>query len=468
MVCGTWSALLLGACASSTEVMAPRSAVPTLPGVDSTVVVQASELAASSFALDPVRAAEAREEGRATMRLVDSLLNDPTLEHLRPPTDSSTVRGDATARFNAGADALESLARADTIQAALLLRQAAEHFEEALRLDAFDEETRYWLARVYQMLADHYGSIDAVDRRVRILKRLVAMHQNRHDYVALLGEAVEQLGTREAGVQSGALWERAAQIAQDDADLDPGPDASVDSAAVFAYYVRAMRAFVQGGRSLLASAALDQADQWARNANERILLGEERAWLRWDGGNLATRQRYDELLIMMQSHPAEAALGFADLLSRVGTPTARLDTEHQLALAWYATDRHGDAIDRIRGLIDRAIGDQLARIRDDYAVMAYNLAQEERRAGNLTAALAYLLQSEQSGASIAPLAAYDAAILLVNNPVAALDRAHVADAGIDQLDPERQVDLLRYMAELYRRTGDRDRARIYVERLAAR
>ena len=55
--------------------------------------------------------------------------------------------------------------------------------------------------------------------------------------------------------------------------------------------------------------------------------------------------------------------------------------------------------------------------------------------------------------------------MAVNNPTAALEHARVAEAGIEHLDPDLQTDLLQYMAELYRRLGDRGRSRIYAERV---
>ena len=102
---------------------------------------------------------------------------------------------------------------------------------------------------------------------------------------------------------------------------------------------------------------------------------------------------------------------------------------------------------------------------DDYAVMSYNLAQTLRQAGDLERALAYLLQSASLNSPTAARAAFDASILLRNNLDAAIKYARMAEARLDALGGSERNALTRYLAELYRRSGDRERAKVYINRL---
>ncbi|MDE2770863.1 MAG: hypothetical protein OXI44_06775 [Bacteroidota bacterium] len=99
--------------------------------------------------------------------------------------------------------------------------------------------------------------------------------------------------------------------------------------------------------------------------------------------------------------------------------------------------------------------------------MTYNLAQTLRQAGDLDRALAYLLQSASLNAPAAARAAFDASILLRNNLDAAIKYARMAEARIDALGGSERNALTRYLAELYRRSGDRERAKVYIDRLHA-
>ena len=287
-------------------------------------------------------------------------------------------------------------------------------------------------------------------------------NQDRHDYIALLAEAQEEIPTEASGMTAGALWERAAQVALDDAEM--GLRATPDSAALFAYHVRASRAFVVANRSLLARASLSSAQVWQRTEQERALIHADSIWLAWDDGNLTARKRFDVLLSEVSVNPEKAADGLLDLLESVQNPDARIQVRHQLALARYASGSEEQSVRLMQALVRE--DPHQKKLAEDYAVMTYNLAQQLRRGGDLRGALAYLLQCASLDAQIAARAAFDAALLLRNNLDAAIRYAHIAEARIDTLDHDIRNALFRYLAELYRRNGDRHRAREYIGYLA--
>ncbi|MCY3630841.1 MAG: hypothetical protein OXI05_09140 [Bacteroidota bacterium] len=448
--------LLVAGCSVPPRIVEPlKPASPMLPGVDSTQIQMAWQLAEASFARDAEAAARAAEEGRRLAALADSLL---------PPVPVSQVRDTARALvlFHAGVDLLEQYSETDSLQALELLKNAAAKFEEALEADAFDDEARQWLARLYQTLAERFQQIGAIQDQLRVLQRLVMWNQDRHDYIALLAAAQGEIPTEASGMTAGALWERAAQVALDDAEM--GLRATPDSAALFAYHVRASRAFVVANRGLLARASLSSAQIWQRTEQERALIHADSIWLDWDDGNLTARKRFDVLLSEVSVNPEKAAGGLLDLLESVQNPDARIQVRHQLALARYASGSEEQSVRLMQALVRE--DPHQRKLAEDYAVMAYNLAQQLRRGGDLRGALAYLLQCASLDAQIAARAAFDAALLLRNNLDAAIRYAHMAEARIDTLDQDERNALFRYLAELYRRNGDRHRAREYIGYLA--
>ena len=448
--------LLIAGCSVPPRIVEPPTpASPMPPEIDSTQIQMAWQLAEASFARDAEAAAHAAEEGRKLAALADSFLLSAPVSQVR-----DTAR--AVVLFHAGVDLLGQYSEADSLQALGLLKNAAAKFEEALEADAFDDEARQWLARVYQTLAERFQQTGAIQDQLRVLQRLVMWNQDRHDYIALLAAAQEGMPTEASGMTAGSLWERAAMVALDDVAM--GLREAPDSAALFAYHVRASRAFVMANRSSLARASLSNAQAWQRTDQERTLIHADSIWLAWDDGNLTARKRFDALLSEAFVNPEKAADGLLNLLENVQDPDARIQVRHQLALARYASGAEEQAVRLMQALV--AEDPHQKKLAEDYAVMTYNLAQQLRRGGDLRGALAYLLQCASLDAQIAARAAFDAALLLRNNLDAAIRYAHMAEARIDTLESDERSALFRYLAELYRRSGDRERAREYIGYLA--
>ena len=477
----TLSLLGLAACAAPREFATPASSLaaeaPHVAGVDSVIAATALALAQGSFVDSSVEEAGASraEEGRRLAAMADSLLGGSQPLFLRAPTGPDTmsrvVREGAILTFNEGAQALtQYAAEPDSVRAAALLQRAEGRFEEALAANPFDTEARYWLAQVYELRARRLGQSGANQESVRVLGQLHAMHQDRHDYVALLAAAYDRVETESSGVSAGVLWRRAATIASDDAALDPAGEIAPDANLIFSYLVRSGRAFARGQRSGAALEVLTAAEAWAHAQDDEAFLEEERAWILWDDGNLATRARWDELLALSHDNPEAAIRGLEALLQRVSRPQARREMRHRLALLLYSTGREEEAIMALQGLWREMAQEGspeaslYGRVREDYGAMAFNIAHRRLEEGDRQAALSYLLQSEKTGFQQSARAAYQAAILLRNNVEAALGVALRAERAMEALELREQQALLRFLVELYRRKGDRERARLYVEK----
>lgn len=451
-------------------------------GVDSSVSQAATALADSSFVNSEQQdeASDLVVEGRDLVAEADSLLvlSQDTLAFLRDPvgddTTSAATRETALLAFNEGAQALTSYAdEGDSLEASALLEEAQSHFERALKINPFDSEARYWLARVYSLRASHLGASEEHAKALEVLLRLMQMRQDDHALWANVAKTYEYLGQ---WLDAARMWLTAAQVALDDVEMDPDGGRAADASVLFTYYVRGERAFVMADSSDAALRTLDEALRWAAGPDDEAFLEEERAWLLWDDGNLATRKAWDELLALVDREPEAAVVGMEDLLGQVRQRHARFEVRHRLAVLYYTTDRHERAADSLKSLWHDLVQiwlDQVAspadealveRVREDYGTVTYNLALLRYREGNLRAALAYLLQSEQTGFGQAGRAALEAALMLRNNIEKALEVAERAEEKMGQLEPAEQKKLLRYMVELHRRRGDREAARRYVEK----
>lgn len=445
-------------------------------GVDSATSRAASVLADSSF-VDRRRqqqAAALASEGRALLAEADSLFRlDEAYAFLQTPsgpdTTSASSQAEAVAAFNQGARALKRYTGAvDSVQALALLDEAQVHFEQALRINPFDEEARYWLSRVYTLRASRLGASEKHEKALDILRRLTWMRQDEHGLFASLAATYEHL---EAWTEAALAWQQAARTARDDVALDPEGVHQADSSLLMNYYAKSEQAYVEAGESGPALRALGQAEAWAQTAEDHAFLEEERTWLLWDDGNLETRKTWDTLLSLSRTEPETAIEAMEVLLSQVATRQARYEVRHRLGLLYYEAGNRDQAVDTLQALwrelepkADRTDSELVERVREDYGSVTYNLALARYREGELRAALAYLLQSEKTGFGRAGRAAFDVALLLRNNVDEALEAARRAEARIAQMERNEQKDLLRYMVELYRRKGDREQALRYVQK----
>ncbi len=439
-----------------------------LPGVTPEVLRVAASLASSALVPTDQRAQSALDAAAALdmVRLADSLVGGQLLLE-RGPVDAAASRNAALA-ISSGAEAFEMSAQEeDSLRALALLEDAAARFEAALDANPFDEDAHLWLAHTLVLQGNTFGQLHAFNRAIEVLHELVALAGHRADYVGFLAETYEQVDSVGAALAAGALWLRAAQTTADDAALAPQEGHAPDSAAIFAQLTRSSRAFLDAMRSDLALSALDSAAQWASDRNQVTFLAQERRWILWDGGNLRTRIRFDSLLTIANEAPEAALAGLRALVPRIRSPYARLQTAHEAALLMYRTERWEEAVTALQVLWTHAQdlpadSSLTARVREDYGTITFNVGMARWQEGEHHAALAYLMQSEATGTAQSARAALQVSYLLVNDVDAALSAAHRAEEGWDQLPrPDRQR-LMRLMVELYRRSGDRERAAAYV------
>ena len=329
----------LGICATSCRTAAPvvvidpppTTSTPHWPGVDTTIALIANALADRAL-VPPALQAQGRSETRRAISLAllaDSLLGPTGVFALATGPDTSSASGRRTAidAFNAGAEAVEASAEATNLQAAgEMLEEAAAAFRAALEANPFDEDAYYWLSRVLQAQASAMEEAGAVRSAINVARRLVSMHNHRHDYIAILAEAHERRPSGEGGMDAAALWSRAAQATMDDAHFNGAP---LDSATVFIYHTRSSRAFIAAKEGARALSALERAAPFAATPEEHTYVQAEQQWIGWDSATIGTRIRFDSLQAMAATHPAASVDGLRRLAAVVSTRRAYVEVQHE-------------------------------------------------------------------------------------------------------------------------------------------
>lgn len=461
-------AILLAGCAPREVIITPPPPPPpppspTLPGVDSVFASVADAYARRGRLVDP-RAVEtsrrAIEGGKRLFELADSLS-----ALIPPPVDTTAVPDDAIAegirRYNAGVEFIQQPTLGSEE-----LAGAAEQFQLALEQNPNDADALYWLSRVYELQTERFMEEGAGEDLIQTLSKLTDLHPLRHDYAGLLAQAYESLATEVGWANAGAWWHRASVLIQDEPELSLAANVTLDTSTTFIYLANASRAFIEAGEGSLALATIQDATAFAVSGQEKDYVSGEIDWLTWDTA-ISTRKRFDELMQIAASDPAAAGAGFGDLLVAVTLPQAQVEVRHQRSLALFNSGNPTGGIIEIQQAwkevapMDSTLRE---RVREDYGIMAYSLAIEQRESGELRNALAYLLQSEATGFSGAPLSALTRSILLRSDPEASLEAAEMAEAGWAALDAESRRALLEHMVGLHRRLNNRDKAAEYARR----
>lgn len=319
---------------------------------------------------------------------------------------------------------------------------------------------------MHELQCEALSDSSAGMERVQNLESLTRLHPDCHDYAGLLAAAYEALDAHQDWVKAGAWWHWASSLVQDESALSLDSNAVLHTSSTFIYLANSSRAYIKADEADLALASLAEAAPFATTEDRRAYLAAEQKWITWDAV-LSMRKRIDVLLKLSRDDPSRAVSGLEDLLNQVTRPLARMEVKYQLALATYNAGRTAPGITYLPEAWDEIMSSESelrTRVQEDYGVMAYSLALEKRASGELRDALAYLLQSEATGFSKAPLAALTRSLLLRNDPQASLEAALRAEEGWEALDPQDQRTLLEHLVTLYRRMDKRDQAAKYARR----
>ncbi len=485
----------LWGCGSSAPVIVESEPVsedpvsPPLPGVDSLVIADVLNSFHGTFvrASAETRAEEDFLAGRALFERIDSTLRilngAPPLESLDAPGDSM-VAVDTTAFTEAHTEARRRLIRAaqaqteeDSLLVRTLLAESQGFFESALAFNPLHEEARHQLAQVYSVRAQWLKEEGAWEEMLALLRGLLALRADDHVLWAEVAVVLENMNQFSGAALT---WLQAAEVVLDDAFLAFAPDAerpSPDSLALFTYYVRSYRAFVENRDGEGVRRALSEAQQHATTAEQEEFSRREMDWVLWDHHHFENRLAYDSLQTLFSTDPLAARAGLAWLIPRLTQTSSRLEASYNHALLNWEHNGQEAALDTLQvlwGIVEDSTVAQktpypefVEDIRQTYATVLFTRAQEHRREGSSALAFTYLMQVTEVRSQYTGRAFVEALQLARYNPEQALSLEPRVEEVFDAMEREDQLAYLTLMGNLYRRVGDRDKAQVLLERYRA-
>ena len=462
-------------------------------GLDSAVVARSDALAESLFvSWERQEAAQLqRQTGQQQQEISDALW-----QALGNAADSSmTATADtvqAIGKFNQGAQQLLALQQlqqtgGDPVQlrarSQAHLDSARIYFEAAIRLNPFDANTRLWLARVYQLLAERFLADTRLPEAALMLRRLIRMDRGQHGLHGRLGEvylrmnqwapAKEQFSQAEFVLRETAEF----QVPEGAALNDSTIAAALDSAALFLYVYYQAESDIRLHRADSALANLERALPLARNGEDGATVRRTIDWINWDDGNIRNAEYRDRLIELADAQQyAEAAAGFARLKDGLKNPRAAREIDWRLALLEYShLGREAQALERLSAVVRYYLNDSLQTATaavdtmsetyfNSFGTMCHNQGVQALKDKKLRRALAYFTQSTEVPWPQQAKSYLEIARLSVNNPAKAVDAAGKALATPEQLDGREQQDALRVMVGGLKRLGRFDEAKEYYRR----
>jgi tetratricopeptide (TPR) repeat protein len=483
--------VFLAGCAGSDASRERARIVPGFPhvpaGVDTTVSFIADTIAGHSFvSLDKEDMAETiKQSGKAYVEESDSLW-----KYLTMSRDTSFVVGEddslgAIDAFNRGAEAiieLQNLSRNATDDVVAMVRQnelldrAQKAFEDAIGLNPFDPETKYWLAAVYQRKAVRFSQERDYDRAIEILERLVRIERGDHPIYARLAEsyygkgrwllAAENFGNAERLLRETAFMTPGS--------ITPGELSHADSSALFVYVYYKADSFTRLYNATDALENFNKSLALARSPQERNAAQSMINFINWDDGNIRASFERDSIIALeRRGLLADSEFGYLRLFNTLRSAKARDEIDWRLAVLQFELNKHDQAADRLFRLVQRTPLDPIdgmpvdttyLRYFEDFGIVCFNLGtrylhQERDR----HTALKYYIQATQVPWSNRARSHLEVAKLLHNNLPEAIRHAEAAVTEVHRMSHEDRKELYQLMTQLYRRSGNTDLARRYFE-----
>ena len=480
-----WLALLatpwLHNCATQKHTVYTESDRLEVPaGVDSAVAQVADTLARELF-VPWGRQVQAREKAKMAETEVEK--SNALWQALTAERDSVKLAPEDTVRaiekFNqAGKELqqaiqLQKSERADQeeIKKRILahLEAARRGFEAAIQLNPFDPQTRLWLARVYQMLAQRFLSARHWEKAAEVLENLVRVERGQHGLFGRLAQSYLALERWDRALENFQKAERVLrqtavfQVPEDRPLQDETVAAALDSATLFLYVFYQGESHIRMFQADSALYHLQRALPMARNANERNSVQSTIDWINWDDGNIAASIMRDSLLAQVDRKEYDkAARGFSGLLANLNSGKAKREINWRLALLEFSfLGQEERALSRMQEVVRFYLADSTvapgdtmkAEYFDSYGTMCHNMGLQALKDKKYKRALAYFQQSVSIPWKQRAKSQLEIAKLSLNNPRRAHEAAVLAWASRTQLDFDEKKTVLRILVESLKRLG---------------
>jgi len=483
--------LTLSSCVSTRGKRAP---VIIPPGVDSTVAAVADSLVDSLF-VSPSQQQKAKDLaalGKVKYDRSDSLWNliEMRRDSLKRLSDTEKARADESKqkgaqkiqealalRTNQGDSLSRELIRKEVFA---LLEESQNLFESALVDNPFDEDTKTWLANVYQMMANRFQNSEKYEEAVQILKSLIRMNQGEPKLYFRLGmnywflkkwqHAYENFQQAEKLLWAVTPMRVETTEADSVALLEKMRQVPVDTTQLFNYVYFQADTKAKLYEAEMALALLDRAYQIAPTVVEEQNITVYIGWIKWDDGNIKASELNDYYTKLENNGLFEdAATGFKKLLEVLKTERTRDEINWRISLLEFQhLGENEKGIDRLAQVIRQTAKDSIGAPQDstyrryfkDYGIMCYNMGIRHLSATPKVAFM-YFKQAVTIDCPIRGKCFLELAKLSVNNPVEAVSMCHQALDYGTALSSKEKSQVFRLLVEGYKRQGKIDRAQEY-------
>jgi hypothetical protein len=489
------ASLLLYACAGTNSGKTaknkkePRVEIPA--GVDTSVAIAANKMARQLFVEYPLQVKAKQYADSAVVRFERS----ERLWKILEGKIDSTARIDTVGsieQFNTAGRSLRQAVELDkqavnSADAANLRKQslkaletARTAFELSLQLNPFDQNTKLWLARTYQLLAKRFLDEKQYLKAIGVLEHLTRLEKDQHALYARLGDCYMALKKYPTALQN---FQKAEEVLTVTTVFNVPPErelsaanvaAATDSAARFLYLYYQGEAHIKLLDAPSALAVLERAKNFAPTPENLAAVEANITWINWDDGNIPASEKRDTLLSWVDaSKYNDAAKGFRKLLPDLRTSRARREIGWRLAtLEFNFLQQEEEALRTMQTVVRATGNDSLAarqdslyqKYIDSYGAMCFNQGQKMLAAKKFTTALTYFNQSAHLDWNYRAKSFLELAKLAVNDPPRAETLAKESLKYSQQLEAREELAATELITQALKRQGKFDEAKLYFER----
>jgi hypothetical protein len=360
------------------------------------------------------------------------------------------------------------------------LETARTAFELSLQLNPFDQNTKLWLARTYQLLAKRFLDEKNYIKAIGVLEHLTRLEKDQHALYARLGDCYMALKKYPTALQN---FQKAEEVLAATTIFNVPPNrelnttnvaAATDSAARFLYLYYQGEAHIKLLDAPSALAVLQRAKSFAPTPENLAAVEANITWINWDDGNIPASEKRDSLLSWVDaSKYGDAAKGFRKLLPDLRTLRARREIGWRLAtLEFNYLQQEEDALHTMQTVVRATGSDSLSarqdslyqKYIDSYGAMCFNQGQKMLAAKKFTTALTYFNQSAQLDWNYRAKSFLELAKLAVNDPPRAETLAKESLKYSQQLETREELAATELITQALKRQGKFDEAKLYFER----
>ncbi|MDZ7261630.1 MAG: hypothetical protein ONB05_05940, partial [candidate division KSB1 bacterium] len=363
-----------------------------------------------------------------------------------------------------------------------LLMEAQKAFENSLKLNPFDMDTKSWLAKVYNNIAYRFEDIQKYEDAIVVLKDLIRVNKGEPELYYRLGinywwlnrwpEAYENFKKAEEMLKATAFLNTSTTYFPDSVtfvkSLDTVP---IDTMALFRYIYYQADTEAKMYQADKALASLKRALAIAPSTKDKERIADYLDWILWDDGNIPASEKRDYLLnLENQKEYEKAATGYRDLLKDLKTERTRDEIDWRISLLEFGyLNKKEDGIERLRKVIKKAAKDEngapidstYRRYFADYGIMCHNMGVENLRKKQTKLAYIYFSQAVTIDCPNRGKSYLELAKLSINNPKELIHKCYQALDERNNLAKEEKIQAYELLVEGYKKDGNIEKAKEY-------